>query len=231
MQQLVERDDAGVERDLHDLGMTGAAGAHVLVRRVGHVAPRVAGPYLLDALQLLKRGFEAPEAPAGEGRDFALWHRLFSWWGYLKASSASAQLPRRQRGAGDARADLGECRVPIRRCVVREGRETAIVGRPQPVERDVLRRLQHAVPHLLRCLDLWIDRIDHADENPLTRLGVLLDQAQRPATIRLTGALDVEVGRLELEQRRQRPGVDHARRAAADAVLARGDLYIQPERQ
>src|SRR5207302_10991864 len=198
MQQLVERDDAGVERDLHDLGMTGAAGAHVLVARWGHGAPRVDGPYRLDALQLLKRGFEAPEAPAGEGRDFALWHRLFSWWGYLKASSSSAQLPRRQRGAGHARADLGECRVPIRRRVVREGRETAIVGRPQPVEREVLRRLQHAVPDLLGRLHLRIDRIGHPDEHPLPGLGVLLHQAQRPAAVRLTRALDVEVRRLEL---------------------------------
>src|SRR5207245_8326935 len=80
VQELVERHDGGIEGDLHDLGMAGGAGAHVLVRRVGHVAPRVARLHLLDALQLLKRGFEAPEAPAGEGRDFALWHRLFSWW-------------------------------------------------------------------------------------------------------------------------------------------------------
>src|SRR2546421_1706134 len=77
VQQLVERHDGGIEADLHDLGVTGGAGAHVLVRRVGHTTPRIAGLDLLHALQLLERGFEAPEAPAGEGRDFALWHRLF----------------------------------------------------------------------------------------------------------------------------------------------------------
>src|SRR2546430_15990278 len=74
VQQLVERYDGGIEADLHDLGVTGGAGAHVLVRRVGHMAPRVAGLDLLDALQLLERGFEAPEAAAGERGDFVTRH-------------------------------------------------------------------------------------------------------------------------------------------------------------
>src|SRR4029077_9263134 len=93
VQQLVERHDGGIECDLHDLGMAGGAGAHVLVRRVGHVAPRVAGLDLLDALQLLERRFEAPEAAAGEGCDFALRHRVFSWWGYLKANGIRHAAP------------------------------------------------------------------------------------------------------------------------------------------
>ena len=57
---------------------------------------------------------------------------------------------RRQRGARDARPDLSRrrCRGVVER-VVAEGREAAVVGRAELVERNVLGRLEHAVAHLL----------------------------------------------------------------------------------
>ena len=44
--------------------------------------------------------------------------------------------------------------------VVAERREAAVVGRAELLERDVLRRLEHAVAHLLGRLDARVDRRD-----------------------------------------------------------------------
>ena len=62
---------------------------------------------------------------------------------------ARSERLRRERGAQHARADLRERRVAARRRVVAERRESAIVGRAQLLERNVLGRLEHPVPHFL----------------------------------------------------------------------------------
>ena len=67
---LVERDDRRVKHELHDLGVTGGAGAYLLVRRVGALAASVAAHGLLHAAQLPERGIETPETAAAERREF-----------------------------------------------------------------------------------------------------------------------------------------------------------------
>ena len=42
VQQVVERDDRGIEGDLQDFGVAGRPGADLLVRRVGDVPARIA---------------------------------------------------------------------------------------------------------------------------------------------------------------------------------------------
>ena len=74
MEQVLETDDLRIERDLHDLGVACGPGADVLVRRVGHPTTGISRLDVLDTLQVLESRFEAPEAAAGEGRDFALRH-------------------------------------------------------------------------------------------------------------------------------------------------------------
>ena len=59
-----------VELDLDDLGVARAAGADLLVGRVGHLAAHVAGLDRLDASEFVVDRFETPEAAAGERRNF-----------------------------------------------------------------------------------------------------------------------------------------------------------------
>src|SRR5207245_8945198 len=76
-----------------------------------------------------------------------------------------------------------------------------VVGRPEPVERDVLRRFQDPVPDFFGRLHPRVDWIDHAYEHPLAGLDVLLHEAQRSGAVRLTRALDIEVRRFQFEAR------------------------------
>src|SRR6266550_6860154 len=63
-----------MEGDLDDFSVARGARAHVFVRRVRDVSARVSRLNFFDSLQVLEGGFEAPEAPAGEGRDFGFGH-------------------------------------------------------------------------------------------------------------------------------------------------------------
>ena len=63
-EEVTVGEDLGVEGDLDDLGVSCAAPADLLVRRVGHRAARVAGHHAEDAPQLGEDGLRAPEAPA-----------------------------------------------------------------------------------------------------------------------------------------------------------------------
>ena len=48
--------------------MAGAAGADLLVARVGDMAAGIAGHHPADAAQILEDRFQAPEAAAAQGR-------------------------------------------------------------------------------------------------------------------------------------------------------------------
>src|SRR5438046_190013 len=93
VQQVAERYHRRVERDLYDLGVTGRSSAHVLVRWVGGVAARVSGLHPLDALQILERGFEAPEAATGERGGFELRHGHTSLWSSRKLTPVYRSTP------------------------------------------------------------------------------------------------------------------------------------------
>src|SRR5205809_1247409 len=93
VQQVAERYHRRVERDLYDLGVTGRSSAHVLVRWVGGVAARVSGLHPLDALQILERGFEAPEAATGERGGFELRHGHTSRWSSRKLTPVYRSTP------------------------------------------------------------------------------------------------------------------------------------------
>ena len=92
-----------------------------------------------------------------------------------------AELLLGEARALDARGDLRERDVARRRGVVAEGREAAVVASCRAARRDVLRRLEDAVAHLLRRLDARVDRVDDADEDPLARRQVLADDARARA--------------------------------------------------
>ena len=62
------RDLGRVVRHLHHLGVAGAAGADLLVRRALLGAARVAGDHALHAAHLLVHGLQAPEAAAAQRR-------------------------------------------------------------------------------------------------------------------------------------------------------------------
>src|SRR5712692_5009037 len=146
-------------------------------------------------------------------------------------SGKASSRPQRagcQGSSGDAGCDLGERRLAVGGGVVAEGREPAVVRRSKPVERDVLRCFEHAVPDLLRRLHPRVDRVDHADENPLARLDVLFHEAKRPAAVRLARALDVEVGDLQLEQRGQELRVVHVGAVRRVAIAARAGVDSHP---
>src|SRR5687768_18366053 len=68
-QQLAKPDHGRVERDPHDLRMTGVAVADLLVRRIDHLAAGIARFDGLDPLQAVEYRLETPEASSTEGRD------------------------------------------------------------------------------------------------------------------------------------------------------------------
>src|SRR3989475_6769484 len=75
LKQLAEGDHLGVERDLHRLGVAGAACADRLVSRIRALPADVAGLDRLDALHPVIDRLQAPEAPAGQrGYFFAGWN-------------------------------------------------------------------------------------------------------------------------------------------------------------
>src|SRR5690606_12264705 len=70
LQQVPIADLLWVERDLHHLRVPGRPGAHLLVRGVWHVAAGVTRLHVLHTPQQLEDRLQAPEAAAGECRDF-----------------------------------------------------------------------------------------------------------------------------------------------------------------
>ena len=100
----------------------------------------------------------------------------------------------------DAGTDFCKCRVPAGRCVVAEGRKSAVVGGSELVHGNVLRRLDDAVPDLLGCLYVRIDRGNDADEHLLFRLQVFSDDLENPQPVLFSRQGDIEVVCLQLEQ-------------------------------
>src|SRR4051794_30633784 len=121
--------------------------------------------------------------------------------GQPRALQAGADLLHRDVAREVGRAMLGLD-------VAREGREAAVVGRAQALDRDVLGREDQLVADVLGRLDLRRQRVDDAHEADLRHpVGVLARVlAAHPVdalAIGLGGALDEEVARVELEHLRQ----------------------------
>src|SRR5712691_10043169 len=123
------------------------------------------------------------------------------------ASGSEPEFGGRELGAGHPGADLRERGLPGGGGVVAERREAAVVAGTQPARVDVLCRFQHPVPDLLRRLDPRVDRVGHANEYPLSRLGVSGDGTKDPGPVRFAGELDVEGAGVQAEQARQQAGV------------------------
>src|SRR5579875_801365 len=66
IEQLREGKDAGIEEDLHHLGMAGPAATDLLIRWISHTAAGIAGFDTRDAVQLLENCFQAPETAAAQ---------------------------------------------------------------------------------------------------------------------------------------------------------------------
>src|SRR3989304_8735808 len=67
LQDVLEREDVRVERDLEALRMVRGARADLLIRRVFHVPARVTDDDLLDTAQLLEDRLGGPEATPAQG--------------------------------------------------------------------------------------------------------------------------------------------------------------------
>ena len=97
--------------------------------------------------------------------------------------------------------------------------------RAQLLDRDVLGRLEHPVPDLLRRLDARVDRGDDADEDPLVRLHVVADDLQDADAVLLARQGDVEVPDLQLEQAGQQLGVIDVPAVGRVAVAAGAGVH------
>src|SRR5439155_19870939 len=80
--------------------------------------------------------------------------------------------------ATHTRPDLGKGRVTAQGRVIKEIRESAVVGRSKLLDRDVLGRLQHTVPHLFRGLNVRVYRSIDSNENPLLWSHMLLNDLE-----------------------------------------------------
>src|SRR6185312_2905635 len=74
IQQFLVRNFLRIEFDLRDLGVAGAAGAHVVVTWVFRVPAGEAARDVHDSRHLLEFGFHAPETAAAERGKFS-WTR------------------------------------------------------------------------------------------------------------------------------------------------------------
>src|SRR3546814_16501850 len=70
VEQVGIGNDRRIESDANRFGMAGVAAAHLLVRRVRHIAADIAALDPLDAFERLEHGFGAPEAASGENGGF-----------------------------------------------------------------------------------------------------------------------------------------------------------------
>src|SRR5207302_11307643 len=68
------------------------------------------------------------------------------------------------------------------------------------MEGDEFGGFQDAITYFFGCFDSRIDWVDHADEDFLVVLRVLLDDTEDPAAVLLARELDVEVPHVECEQ-------------------------------
>src|SRR5207244_8502171 len=75
-QDVRERDDAWVERNLHGLGVARRVRADGLVGGVREPTAGISNLHFLDAAELLEHRLKAPETSAGEGEDLAVSLRL-----------------------------------------------------------------------------------------------------------------------------------------------------------
>src|SRR2546425_11315798 len=75
-QDVRERDDAGIERDLHGLRMARRVRADGLVRGIREPTAGVSDLDFLDAAEFLEHRLKAPETSAREGDDLAALLRL-----------------------------------------------------------------------------------------------------------------------------------------------------------
>src|SRR3989442_241798 len=76
------------------------------------------------------------------------------------SSLVSSDKCRRQLRAEHTRPDLCKGSITARRSIITEGRESAVVGRAELIDRYVLGRFDYTVPHFLWGLDARSDRSD-----------------------------------------------------------------------
>src|ERR1700687_1337971 len=138
--------------------------------------------------------------------------------------SASSDKLFRELRAQHTRSNLGEGGVAARRGVVKERRESAVVGSTEVLDWDVLRRFKHTVAHFFGGLDVGVDRSGDSHENPLIRFAVFANDFQSMATVRLAREGDVEIPRLELEQARQQLCVVDIRAVCRIEVVPRAGM-------
>lgn len=89
---------------------------------------------------------------------------------------------------------------------------------------------EDAIPDLLRCFHLRIDRVGDTDEDALTWLQDLTDRLEHPFRIAFTGELEVEGPRVELEEERQQVRVGEVgavRRVGICGTLTGADTASQ----
>src|SRR2546425_5312047 len=98
------------------------------------------------------------------------------------------------------------CALPIS-----ERRESAVVRCTELSEQDEFGGFQDAIAYFFGRFDSRIDRVDHADEDSLVGLRVLLDDSEDPAAVLLARELDVEVSDVEFEQAGQELPIVHIR--------------------
>src|SRR5437868_7117153 len=146
----------------------------------------------------------------------------------LVPGSALAELRHGELSALDSCPDLCECGLACGGCVVRKRRESAVVGRSELVERDVLRCLEDAVAHLLGRLDLGVDRVDHPDEDPLARLEVGTERLEHRRPVVLARELEVEASCSETQEAGQESGVVDVCAVSRIVVSAGAAVHADP---
>src|SRR5688572_5466906 len=93
------------------------------------------------------------------------------------------------------------------------------------VERDVFRRKENAVAHLLGSVNPGIDRRNHSDKNTLRWLQILLDDVQYIDGVPFSREGDVEIAGLKFEKAREQLGVIHARAVSGVPVSSRAGMH------
>src|SRR5262249_12474679 len=108
--------------------------------------------------------------------------------------------------------------------VIAERRETAIVGSPELLDRNVLRRFHNTVADFLWSFDPQAHGSDDAHKNPLIRFEVFAYDPQNSRTVLLAGKGNVKISRLELEKPRKQFRVVDIGTMAGAAIAPRAGM-------
>src|SRR3954465_4994820 len=118
----------------------------------------------------------------------------------LLSCIAEPQFFRGQRGTKHACLYFGERGIARRRRIVAERGVPAVVRGTQPVQWNVLRRLQDTIADFFRRFDTWIDGCNNTDKNMLIGLSGFPDYFEYPLLVALACQRYVEIADLEFEK-------------------------------